>query len=142
MARQFEIPIFYKSPVISRVKKARQMQDPRKRDLLPTVLDFGPVRFILARHFGFCFGVENAVEIAYKTLQAHADRRVFFLSEMIHNPNVNWDLQDRGVALNGLEERATALRQEAWRAMRAPGTRAKDLAPARRRATTVIRWRP
>jgi len=97
MARQFNIPIFYKSPVISRVKKARQMQDPRKRDLVPTVLDFGPVRFILARHFGFCFGVENAVEIAYRTLEAHADRRVFFLSEMIHNPNVNWDLQERGV---------------------------------------------
>jgi 4-hydroxy-3-methylbut-2-enyl diphosphate reductase len=97
MARQFDIPIFYKSPVISRVKKARQLQDPRKRDLVPTVLDFGPVRLILARHFGFCFGVENAVEIAYKTLEAHADRRVFFLSEMIHNPNVNWDLQERGV---------------------------------------------
>jgi 4-hydroxy-3-methylbut-2-enyl diphosphate reductase len=97
MARQFDIPIFYTSPVISRVKKARQMQDPRKRDLLPTMLDFGPVRFILARHFGFCFGVENAVDIAYRTLEAHADRRVFFLSEMIHNPNVNWDLQERGV---------------------------------------------
>ncbi len=97
MARQFDIPIFYTSPVISRVKKARQMQDPRKRDLLPTVLDFGPVRFILARHFGFCFGVENAVDIAYRTLETHADRRVFFLSEMIHNPNVNWDLQERGV---------------------------------------------
>ena len=78
-------------------QKARQMQDPRKRDLLPTVLDFGPVRFILARHFGFCFGVENAVDIAYRTLETHADRRVFFLSEMIHNPNVNWDLQERGV---------------------------------------------
>ena len=97
MARQFDIPIFYTSPVISRVKKARQMQDPRKRDLLPTVLDFGPVRFILARHFGFCFGVENAVDIAYRTLETHAERRVFFLSEMIHNPNVNWDLQERGV---------------------------------------------
>jgi 4-hydroxy-3-methylbut-2-enyl diphosphate reductase len=97
MARQFNIPIFYKSPVISRVKKARQMQDPRKRDLVPTVLDFGPVRLTLARHFGFCFGVENAVEIAYRTLETHADRRVFFLSEMIHNPNVNWDLQERGV---------------------------------------------
>jgi 4-hydroxy-3-methylbut-2-enyl diphosphate reductase len=97
MARQFEIPMFYKSSVIARIKKARQMQDPRKRDVLPTVLDFGPVRFILARHFGFCFGVENAVEIAYKTLEAHQEQRVFFLSEMIHNPNVNWDLQERGV---------------------------------------------
>lgn len=97
MARQFDIPTFYKSSVITRVKRARQMQDPRKRDLVPTVLDFGPVRCILARHFGFCFGVENAVEIAYQTLEAHAEQRVFFLSEMIHNPNVNWDLQERGV---------------------------------------------
>lgn len=97
MARQFDIPDFYTSPIISRVKKARQQQDPRKHDLSPSLLDFGPVRFILARHFGFCFGVENAVEIAYKTLTAHPDRRIFFLSEMIHNPDVNQDLQDRGV---------------------------------------------
>lgn len=97
MARQFDIPDFYTSPIISRVKKARQYQDPRKRDLVPAVLDFGPVRFILARHFGFCFGVENAVEIAYQTLTAHQDQRVFFLSEMIHNPDVNRDLQERGV---------------------------------------------
>ena len=97
MARQFHIPVFYKSDITSRVKKARQISDPRKRDLSPTVLDFGAVRFILARHFGFCFGVENAIEIAYKTLEDHSDRRVFFLSEMIHNPNVNKDLQSRGV---------------------------------------------
>ena len=97
MARRFDIPEFYKSPVISRVKKSRQLQDPRKQDHLPTVLDFGPVRFILARHFGFCFGVENAVEIAYRTLTENGDKRVFFLSEMIHNPAVNRDLQDRGV---------------------------------------------
>ena len=97
MARQFDIPDFYTSPIISRVKKARQQQDPRKQDLSPSLLDFGPVRFILARHFGFCFGVENAVEIAYKTLTAHPHRRIFFLSEMIHNPDVNQDLQDRGV---------------------------------------------
>jgi 4-hydroxy-3-methylbut-2-enyl diphosphate reductase len=97
MARQFDIPIFYKSAIISQLKTARQLHDPRKRDLTPVVLDFGPVRFVLPRHFGFCFGVENAVEIAYKTLQAHADRRIFFLSEMIHNPNVNQDLQARGI---------------------------------------------
>lgn len=97
MARQFDIPDFYTSPIISRVKQARQHQDPRKQDLSPSLLDFGPVRFILARHFGFCFGVENAVEIAYQTLAAHPERRIFFLSEMIHNPDVNQDLQDRGV---------------------------------------------
>ena len=97
MARQFDIPTFYKSNIISRVKRARQMQDSKKRDLQPSMLDFGPVRFLLARHFGFCFGVENAIEIAYKTLEEHGDKRVFFLSEMIHNPNVNQDLQDRGV---------------------------------------------
>ena len=97
MARQFDIPDFYKSPVISRVKAFRQMQDMRKRDLSPSVLDFGPVRFLLARHFGFCFGVENAIEIAYKTLDEHPDQRIYFLNEMIHNSNVNNDLKDRGV---------------------------------------------
>ncbi len=97
MARQFDIPIFYKSPIITRVKKARGISDPLKRDLLPSTLDFGPIRFVLARHFGFCFGVENAIEIAYKTLETHQERRIFFLSEMIHNPVVNRDLQDRGV---------------------------------------------
>jgi 4-hydroxy-3-methylbut-2-enyl diphosphate reductase len=97
MARQFDIPTFYKSAIISRLKRARQMADPKKRDLQPSVLDFGPVRFLLARHFGFCFGVENAIEIAYRTLEEHGDERVFFLSEMIHNPNVNQDLRDRGV---------------------------------------------
>lgn len=97
MARQFNIPNFYKSKVISRIKKCRQVEDPRKQDVVPTVLDFGPVRFVLARHFGFCFGVENAVEIAYRTLSENSGRRIFFLSEMIHNPDVNRDLQERGV---------------------------------------------
>ncbi len=73
------------------------MADPRKKDLSPSVLDFGPVRFKLARHFGFCYGVENAIEIAYKALDEANDRRVFLLSEMIHNPHVNEDLLSRGI---------------------------------------------
>jgi 4-hydroxy-3-methylbut-2-enyl diphosphate reductase len=97
MVRKFDIPVIYRGKIISRVKRAQEILDPRKRDLSPIVLDFGPVRFILARHFGFCYGVENAVEIAYKTLEKHPDRRVFLLSEMIHNPTVNGDLQSRGV---------------------------------------------
>ena len=97
MVRKFNMPVFYKGPIISRVKRGREAQDPRKRDLSPTELDFGPVRFHLARHFGFCYGVENAIEIAYRTLDTHPDRRIFFLSEMIHNPRVNGDLVERGV---------------------------------------------
>ena len=97
MARQFDVPTFYRSPVVSRVKEARRLQDPRKKDLSPSVLDFGPIRFKLARHFGFCYGVENAIEIAYRALEEANGRRVFLLSEMIHNPHVNEDLLSRGI---------------------------------------------
>ncbi len=97
MARQFNVPAFYQSPIISTVKEARRIMDPRKRDLTPSVLDFGPVRFKIARHFGFCYGVENAIEIAYQALDQHPDRRLFMLSEMIHNPHVNEDLRRRGM---------------------------------------------
>jgi 4-hydroxy-3-methylbut-2-enyl diphosphate reductase len=97
MAREFDIPTFYKSPIISLVKDARKVTDPRKKDLSPSVLDFGPLRFKIARHFGFCFGVENAIEIAYQAIEEHPDKRIFLLSEMIHNPHVNEDLRERGV---------------------------------------------
>ena len=95
--KKFDIPFYYKSPVISIVKNYRKLQDPRKKDYSPSVLDFGPVRFLIARHFGFCYGVENAIEIAYKSLEQNKDKRIFLLSEMIHNPNVNEDLRSRGV---------------------------------------------
>lgn len=97
MARHFDVPVFYRSPIVSRVKEARRLQDPLKRDLSPSVLDFGPVRFRLARHFGFCYGVENAIEIAYRAIDEAKGRRIFLLSEMIHNPHVNEDLKSRGI---------------------------------------------
>lgn len=95
--KKFDIPIYYRSPVISVVKNARKITDPRKKDYTPSVLDFGPVKFLIARHFGFCYGVENAIEIAYKSLEQNPGKRVFLLSEMIHNPSVNSDLSQRGV---------------------------------------------
>lgn len=73
------------------------MFDPRKQDFSPSKLDFGPVAFYLARHFGFCYGVENAIEISYRALDENPDKRVFLLSQMIHNSEVNRDLQQRGV---------------------------------------------
>lgn len=95
--KQFDIPGFYRSPIIGRVKQLRKTQDPRKKDFTPLLLDFGPVRFFIPRHFGFCYGVENAVEIAYRTLAANPGKRVFLISEIIHNPRVNEDLIQRGI---------------------------------------------
>jgi 4-hydroxy-3-methylbut-2-en-1-yl diphosphate reductase len=95
--KKFDIPIYYRSPVISIVKESRKVTDPRKKDYTPSMLDFGPVKFYIARHFGFCYGVENAIEIAYRSLEENGHRRVFLLSEMIHNPKVNEDLRARGV---------------------------------------------
>jgi 4-hydroxy-3-methylbut-2-en-1-yl diphosphate reductase len=97
LARTFDVPRFYRGDTITKIKEARRVMDPRKRDLAPTVLDFGPVRFKLARHFGFCYGVENAIDIAYRAVEENPERRVFLLSEMIHNPHVNADLRARGV---------------------------------------------
>lgn len=61
------------------------------------MLDLGSLQIILARHFGFCYGVENAIEIAFRAVEENPGKRVFLLSEMIHNPGVNADLQDLGV---------------------------------------------
>lgn len=68
-----------------------------KKDFMPTLLDFGPLHIYLARHFGFCYGVENAIEISFRTIEENPGRRIFLLSEMIHNPQVNEDLQLRGL---------------------------------------------
>jgi len=68
-----------------------------KKDFTPTLLDFGPVQIYLARHFGFCYGVENAIEIAFRTVDENPGKRIFLLSEMIHNPQVNADLLAKGV---------------------------------------------
>jgi 4-hydroxy-3-methylbut-2-enyl diphosphate reductase len=59
--KQFEVPEFYRSPIISKVKAKRRLEDPRKKDFTPTEITFGRVTFLIPRHFGFCYGVENAI---------------------------------------------------------------------------------
>lgn len=95
--KTFNVPEFYRSPIITKVKQFRKLQDPRKKDNSPTVLDFGNIQYLIARHFGFCFGVENAIEISFKAIEENSGKRVFLLSQMIHNPDVNNDLIERGV---------------------------------------------
>jgi len=95
--KNFEVPIIYRSPLITAIKKKRKEQDKMKKDFTPTLLDLGPLQIYLARHFGFCYGVENAIEIAFRTVEENPGKRIFLLSEMIHNPQVNADLQSHGV---------------------------------------------
>lgn len=95
--KQFSIPFTYRSPLISAIKEKRKQEDKMKKDFSPTLLDFGPVQVFLARHFGFCYGVENAIEIAFRTIEENPGKRIYLLSEMIHNPQVNSDLKQRGI---------------------------------------------
>jgi 4-hydroxy-3-methylbut-2-enyl diphosphate reductase len=95
--KQFNVPITYRSSLISAIKNKRKSQDKLKKDFSPTFLDFGALQIYLARHFGFCYGVENAIEISFRTVEENPGKRIFLLSEMIHNPLVNDDLKKRGV---------------------------------------------
>lgn len=95
--KQFEVPVKYRSPIISAIKQKRKQEDRMKKDFSPTLLDLGSVQIYLARHFGFCYGVENAIEIAFRTVEENPGKRIFLLSEMIHNPQVNADLQAHGI---------------------------------------------
>ncbi len=95
--KQFNVPNVYRSLLISAIKNDRKQKDKLKKDFAPTLLDLGTLQIYLARHFGFCYGVENAIEIAFKTIEENPGKRIFLLSEMIHNPQVNAHLRELGV---------------------------------------------
>ena len=95
--KTFEVPYIYRSPLITAIKNKRRADDRMKKDFSPTMLDFGPLQIYLARHFGFCYGVENAIDIAFRTIEENPGKNIFLLSEMIHNPQVNLDLKNRGI---------------------------------------------
>jgi 4-hydroxy-3-methylbut-2-enyl diphosphate reductase len=77
----------YKSPVVETMKA------------LGYSAIAGDLHISLAREFGFCYGVDRAVEYAYETRHRFPDRRVFLSGEIIHNPDVNRRLQEMGIEL-------------------------------------------
>jgi 4-hydroxy-3-methylbut-2-enyl diphosphate reductase len=62
-------------------------------------LTVGDVTIRLAREFGFCYGVERAVEYAYQTRRKFPERRIFLVGEIIHNPHVNTRLREMGISI-------------------------------------------
>jgi 4-hydroxy-3-methylbut-2-enyl diphosphate reductase len=95
--KSFDVPVQYRSPLITAIKQQRKAADKMKKDFTPTQLDMGALQIMLARHFGFCYGVENAIEISFRAVSENPGKRIFLLGEMIHNPGVNADLLAMGV---------------------------------------------
>ena len=93
---QFDrVPNHYAGPIIQQVKDFRVATG--KRSLSPTLLEIGQLQVLIPRHFGFCFGVERAIHMAFSTLEQQPERRTFLVSEIIHNPLVNNELKERGI---------------------------------------------
>lgn len=85
----------YQSQLCAAIKALARQHE--RSAAAPVTLDFGAVHYVIPSHFGFCLGVKNAIERAYETLAENPGRRVFMLSELIHNPFVNEDLLRRGL---------------------------------------------
>ncbi len=62
-------------------------------------LEVGGLTIRLAAEFGFCFGVERAVEYAYEATSKFSDKKLFLVGDIIHNPHVNRTLENRGVTI-------------------------------------------
>lgn len=96
--KTFDVPAHYRSNLIGNIKELQKQGDKLKKDFSPSDISLGSqLQIYLARHFGFCYGVEHAIEIAFKAIAENPDKRIFLLSEMIHNPQVNADLLAEGV---------------------------------------------
>src|SRR5512143_1981773 len=70
-------------------------------------LSAGGLTIKLAKEFGFCYGVERAIDLAYAARQVFPDQPIYILGEIIHNPEVNDQLREMGVRfLTGKEKNA------------------------------------
>ena len=96
--KKFNVPLYYNSNIIEEIRQVREKYDPRKKDISPSIINTGKVSFYLGRHFGFCYGVKNAIEICYQAINKYPNKKIYLLSQMIHNQVVNQDLLDNGIS--------------------------------------------
>jgi 4-hydroxy-3-methylbut-2-en-1-yl diphosphate reductase len=82
------------APVLAAEYHSALVEDIRARGY---TAQFGDITLRLAEDFGFCYGVDRAVDYAYQTTFKFPDRRIFLVGEIIHNPHVNARLRESGV---------------------------------------------
>src|SRR5215467_4964540 len=84
-AVQAQVLSHYRSEVVERIRAEGN------------ILSAGDLTVKLAKEFGFCYGVERAIDLAYAARRAYPDRRIFLLGEIIHNPEVNDQIKRMGI---------------------------------------------
>lgn len=92
-----EVEDHYRSEVVDKL---------RSRD---GVLKIGDTTVLLAKQFGFCYGVERAIDLAYAARKVFEHNRIFLIGEIIHNQEVNKQLAEMGIRSVGREERAAVI---------------------------------
>ncbi len=85
------LPEYFQSHLLDNLQKPEE--------LTPFELSLNNITFKIARHFGFCFGVQNALKHCYKIIENNHGKNIFLISEIIHNPTIKDDLISRGVRL-------------------------------------------
>jgi 4-hydroxy-3-methylbut-2-enyl diphosphate reductase len=99
----------------------------------------GRLTLHLAREFGFCYGVDRAVDYAYQTRKRFPDKRVYLTGEIIHNPHVNDQLRARGIRfLTDPAERGTTVGPDDVVILPAFGVSIAELAALEERGCTLV----
>jgi 4-hydroxy-3-methylbut-2-enyl diphosphate reductase len=84
-AVQEQVESHYRSDIVDKIRRAGG------------VIQVGDVTLRLAKQFGFCYGVERAIDLAYAARKVFSDRRLFIVGEIIHNPEVNEQISSLGI---------------------------------------------
>lgn len=82
---QNEVEIHYRSRIVEKFRES------------DNIYSIGNTTIVLAKQFGFCYGVERAIDLAYATRRVFPERKIFLIGEIIHNPEVNRQLQEMGI---------------------------------------------
>jgi 4-hydroxy-3-methylbut-2-enyl diphosphate reductase len=128
-AVQSQVESHYRSEVVERIRGGGG------------TLNVDGVTVHLAKQFGFCYGVERAIDLAYAARKVFKDKRVFILGEIIHNPEVNRQINDMGVVnllKGGLEADVSDLGPDDVVIVPAFGTDVRTLARLKERSVQIV----